>query len=320
MLAPMTLRKPIDPLLHGRSFSTSDVLSRGVTRAQLRQPAVEHPFHGVNLVAPDAAPDRAAMTATQRRCRDYSARLLPGQFFAGSTAALLYRAPLPMGFDVRPLVVGVNAPRTPPRARGVRGIRVVEGRVQLRTGFGFAVVAPADAWCQLAGEFPREELVAVGDYLLAGNVDDGRYRRPFVTRAELEEAVRRHRGCRGATKLRWALARLREGVDSRPESLLRLLLVAAGVPEPLVNDPTDVGGGVVLRPDLQLKEWGVVFEYEGDDHRTSRRQWVRDQQRRELLEEAGWKVIRVFSVDLFENPAAFLQRVLVVLRSRGYPG
>ena len=320
MLAHMALRKQIDPRLHGRVIATADALSHGVTRGQLRQPGVRHPFHGVNLIAAEAAPERAFMSETRRACIDYAARMLPGQFFAGPTAALLRRAPLPPDYDVSTLIVGVFSPRTPPRGRGVRGIRVEQGRVRLKTAFGLVMVSSADAWCQLAAELPREELVVVGDYLVSGNVDDGRYRKPFATLADLAEAVARHRGCRGATKLRWALERVREGVDSRPESLLRLLLVAAGLPEPLVNDPTPVAGGVVLRPDLKLKEWRVAFEYEGDDHRTNRRQWVRDQQRRELLEEAGWKVIRVFSLDVFGDPHAFLLRVLKLLRARGYPG
>jgi very-short-patch-repair endonuclease len=61
----------------------------------------------------------------------------------------------------------------------------------------------------------------------------------------------------------------------------------------------------------------VVFEYEGEDHWRDRRQWARDQQRRELFEEAGWKVIRVFDVDLFLRPADFIRRVVAVLNARG---
>lgn len=317
----MTLRKPIDPAHHGRALSTSDARERGLTRAQLRQAAVTHPFHGVNVIAPDADRVRAQLSATHRACTDYAARMLAGQFFAGRTAALVWRAPLPPGFEELPLVVGVISPRTPPRTRGVQGVRVEHGRVRIQTAFGFALVSAPDAWCQLAGELEREELVAVGDYLLSGDVADGKYRRPLAVMHELEQAVERHAGGRGVGKLRWALPRLRTGVDSRPESLLRLLLVSAEIPEPLVNDPTPVNGGaLVLRPDLKLREWRVVFEYEGADHWRTRRQWARDQQRRELFEEAGWKVIRVFDADLFLDPASFLTRVLHILSQRGRTG
>ncbi|GAA4180926.1 hypothetical protein [Gryllotalpicola koreensis] len=312
----MAVRKPIDSRHHGQSLSTSAARDAGLTRAQLRQPGVDHPYHGVNLIERTSDPMRAHLTVTQRACTDYGARMLPGQFFAGATAALLWRAPLPAGFDERPLTIGVFSPRTPPRARGVRGICVDEGRVRIQTAFGLAIVSPGDAWCQLAGELSREELVAVGDYLLSGDARDGGYRRPLATLNELEDAVRRHSRARGIGKLRWALVRVRAGVDSRPESLLRLLLVAAGLPEPLVNDPTPVADGIVLRPDLKLPRWRVAFEYEGEDHWRDRKQWARDQQRRELMEEAGWKVIRVFAQDLFVAPEAFLARVRTILATR----
>jgi len=316
----MPLRKPIDPAFHGTSLSTRAAREAGLSRAQLRQPSVAHPFHGVNVVGGGDDPLHARLTPTQRACREYSPRMLPGQFFAGSTAALLWRAPLPDGFADRPLVVGVLSPRTPPRARGVRGMRVESGHVRVRTAFGVALVSPPDAWCQLAGELSREELVAVGDYLLSGDPADGRHRAPLATRRELEDAVDRHAGRRGIAALRWGLQRVREGVDSRPESLLRLLLVAAGLPEPLVNDPTPVRGGLVLRPDLKLPEWRVVFEYEGEDHWRNCAQWARDQRRRELLEEAGWKVIGAFAADLFVAPEVFLARVREVLSARARRG
>ncbi|GAA4183754.1 hypothetical protein GCM10022288_03560 [Gryllotalpicola kribbensis] len=320
MLADMTTgtpRKPIAPGFQGAALSTADARRAGLTRAQLRQAVVAHPFHGVNVVeggGVDAV--RSRLTATQRSCSDYSARMLPGQFFAGGTAALVWRAPLPRGWDERPLVVGVFSPRTPPRTRGVIGMRVGEGRVRVRTAFGFALVSPPDAWCQLASELSREDLVAVGDYFVFGDVADGRHRSPLATVADLREAVERHAHASGAGELRWALPRVRTGVDSRPESLLRLLLVGAGLPEPLVNDPTPVAGGIVLRPDLKLSEWRVVFEYEGEDHWRDRRQWARDQRRRELLEGAGWKVVRVFSADLFGDAPAFLARVMAMLARR----
>ncbi|AYG04462.1 endonuclease domain-containing protein [Gryllotalpicola protaetiae] len=317
----MTIRKPIDPGFHGQAFSTAAAQLGGLTRAQLRQPVVRHPYHGVNVIEGQADPLRAHLSATQIACREYSARMLPGQFFAGSTAALVWQAPLTDRFEERPLVVGVIAPRTPPRTHGVQGIKVVEGRARLRTAFGFALVSPPDAWCQLAGELSREELVAVGDYLISGNPDDGRYRTPLATRLELADAVDRHARGRGAQKLRWALARVREGVDSRPESLLRLMVVAAGLPEPLVNDPTPVqGGSLTLRPDLKFPQWRVALEYEGENHWSDRRQWARDQRRRELLEEAGWKVIRVFAADVFGDPVDFIARLVTILRARGYRG
>lgn len=115
----------------------------------------------------------------------------------------------------------------------------------------------------------------------------------------------------------WALPRLRYGVDSRPESRMRLLLVAGGIPEPLINAPTLVEGGTrVLHGDLTLEKWRVVLDYEGDGHRTSKRQFRDDIERRELFESAGRRVIRVTADDIFLRPDVFLARVRRILAER----
>ena len=51
-------------------------------------------------------------------------------------------------------------------------------------------------------------------------------------------------------------------------------------------------------------------------HRVDRATWLRDLQRRELFEDAGWRVIRVTSADLFGSPDAFVARVRALRRSR----
>jgi very-short-patch-repair endonuclease len=88
-----------------------------------------------------------------------------------------------------------------------------------------------------------------------------------------------------------------------------MLLVKARLPEPVVDHPVLVRPGLVLHADLAYPDLRVVFEYEGDGHRTSRRQWLRDIERRELFESAGERVVRVTSIDLFESSEAFVQRV-----------
>lgn len=90
-----------------------------------------------------------------------------------------------------------------------------------------------------------------------------------------------------------ALPLLRAGVDSAPESLLRLLIVAAGLPEPEVNQwITDDAGRRVSRPDLQYRVQRIALEYEGEHHLTDPRQWSRDIDRDDRLRALGWTVLR----------------------------
>ena len=63
------------------------------------------------------------------------------------------------------------------------------------------------------------------------------------------------------------------------------------------------------------EEFGVAVEYDGDHHRTDRRQYVKDMTRLRMLEQLGWLVIRVIAED---RPEEWLARVVAALRSRGW--
>ena len=60
----------------------------------------------------------------------------------------------------------------------------------------------------------------------------------------------------------------------------------------------------------------AALEYEGDGHLTDRTTWLDDIERRELMEAAGWRVVRVISRDIFEYPELFVVRVRCILQSR----
>ncbi|MCL2515783.1 MAG: very short patch repair endonuclease [Microbacteriaceae bacterium] len=295
----------------GTTFSTATALAAGVTPSRLRNAAISQPFRGANVVGiATALTDRAAACAVRTR----------GTFaFCGVTAAALHGVPLPPGIDMphRPLDVAVVAPRTPPRAEGITGHSFAAHSFRVVMLAGLPVVEATAAWCQLAEALSREDLVAAGDFLLSGDPWESHRRQPRCTLEQLTEAVRRHAGKRGAKKLRWALARVRHGVDSRPETLLRLLLVAAGVPEPVIRHAIPVADGrLVLHPDLALPQFGVVFEYQGDGHR-ERDRFLSDIERDELIRAEGWEVVQVTSKDLFGNRRIFIERVFAVLRRRG---
>ncbi|WP_460517548.1 hypothetical protein [Humibacter antri] len=174
-------------------------------------------------------------------------------------------------------------------------------------------MSPAQTWCHLAPMVSRGYLVAAGDYLISGLRLQGGFRTSsFCTREELVHAVARHGSRRGATALGWALPLLRPGVDSPRESMLRLAIVAAGLPEPVIGHPVPVAGGVVLHPDLSYPHRRVAIEYEGDDYRRDRTRWRRDLRRIALLEEAGWRVIRATDDDI-ADPTSIVRMISTAL-------
>ncbi|QAY73466.1 DUF559 domain-containing protein [Agromyces protaetiae] len=176
------------------------------------------------------------------------------------------------------------------------------------------VVEPSRAWCQLATLLSHADLVAAGDALVTGaRLTGGRRLDPLATLEELEHAARAWAGRRGARALLRALPHVRTGPDSRPESLLRLLVGGAGFPEPVIGYEVATPSGRVLHPDLAWPEWKVALEYEGDGHRTDRERWRRDIRRREDLEAAGWRIIRVTADDLFADPGGLIARIRSVI-------
>ncbi len=113
----------------------------------------------------------------------------------------------------------------------------------------------------------------------------------------------------------WAATRIRTGVDSFAETQLRLLLARHRLPEPTTDCAIEVEGGLLLHADLGYSAARVALEFEGDEHRTNRARWMRDIRRRELMEDAGWRVIRVVQADL-EDPTALIGRLRRLLAAR----
>lgn len=287
-------REPLPPGLAGRAFLVAELRERGLSRRRTRAKDVDHPFHGVaSIGAPDAT--------IEERCRLLLPAMRPGWAFSHRTAAALWGGQLPRDDDGR-LDVAVADPQTPPRRAGVAGRKV--HRLEATMLRGLPVVEAADAWVLLAARLNHRDLVAVGDSLLPSARRGG-----ATTRAELAAAVARHHHAYGIRAARAALEELRDGVESRPETLLRLLLVDAGLPEPRVAHAVAVGRGVEFHPDLAYPERRLAIEYEGDHHRTDAAQWHHDVARQQLLEDAGWRVIRVTAKMLFRSPEPLAARI-----------
>jgi hypothetical protein len=102
----------------------------------------------------------------------------------------------------------------------------------------------------------------------------------------------------GLRQLDSALELVDAGAQSPRESYLRLLLIDAGLPRPQTQIPVlGVDGIPIAYLDLGWDEYMVAVEYDGDHHRTDRRQYVKDIQRIELLERMGWIIVRVVAED-----------------------
>lgn len=136
-----------------------------------------------------------------------------------------------------------------------------------------------------------------------------------ITSADVLALAERYPGARGARRLRAALSVMDAGAQSPKETWLRLLLVDAGLPRPTTQIMVHNGDFYPLAYlDLGWEKYMVAVEYDGDQHRSDRRQYVKDISRLKMLEALGWIIIRVIAED---HPCDILDRVYAALRSRG---
>jgi very-short-patch-repair endonuclease len=133
--------------------------------------------------------------------------------------------------------------------------------------------------------------------------------------ADVLVLAQRYPGARGIRRLKAALPLVDAGSQSPKETWLRLLLRADGLPAPRTQIPVDDDGYIAAYLDMGWELYKVAVEYDGEQHRTDRRQYVKDIRRREMLEEFGWIVVRVV---VGESEVSILRRVHAALRSRGY--
>ena len=253
------------------------------------------------------------------------ARVMPAnQFFSHVTAAVLWELPLPSRVLTdafgrpRMLDVAVRAPLRHPRHDGVLGHQVKQRSVAVvdHATHGVPLTSPAFTWVMLAAVVRDEyDLVALADGVVREQMFTGDAQ-PLGTLSELESAVRSGRRV-GIRALREALPRVRTRSASRTETRCRLIIVDAGLPEPLLNHAVfDSIGGLIGVVDLAYPELRIAIEYEGEHHLRDPEQWAKDIARYEALAGAGWFVIRVTKNDVFDGRAGLVRRVRSAIRSR----
>ncbi|MRX43154.1 DUF559 domain-containing protein [Agromyces sp. Q22] len=291
--------------LAGTAFSVARARRAGVGAGRLRGSDLARPFHGVRL---PASVDLDVLAV----CRAYAERMRPCEAFSHRTAGALHGLPVAGRRPDGTIDVAAVEPNGLPRARGVRGHRIRPEFVRVGTIHGVRVVSAIDAWCQLAGELTERELVVIGDALV-------RRRHPSATLDGLQRAVARTAGRRGHRRLVRALSRVRPRTDSPAETLLRLDLVDAGLPEPDVNVPIhDASGRQIAIGDLVYARWRVLVEYDGEHHRNDRAQYSRDVDRLDDLAHAGWRVIRFNAAHRGRRRVDRIDRVRAALIAAGW--
>lgn len=293
----MAARREEPPLDVRRPFTRADAVAAGIDPQLLRGSRFRRIFRGIYV---SAEVEVSPFVRTQAALALHP----PTAFASHTSAAKVYELPVPTIADEH-----VSVPRDKDRRKRAGivphvapgGARVVERR-------GVRVAHPLDMFVQLASMLGLVDLVVVGDAML----------KVFgKTAADLvgacAESTDRHGGA-----ARRAASYVRDEVDSPMETRLRLLLVLAGLPEPVVNHKIrDEEGRVRRRLDLSYPELRLIVEYDGRHHVEVVEQWDADLDRREELDADGWRTIVVTAKGIYTEPARTLERVLRALQSQG---
>ena len=220
---------------------------------------------------------------------------------AGRAAAALHGAKWVDEFAPIEIVGPFNHP---PPGIIIRRERIgAEDLVELN---GLPVTNPVRTAFDLARHLPRGLAVAHLDALSAAT---------GLASDDVAPLIARDRGARSVRQCRAALSLMDGGAQSPKETWLRLVLIDAGLPRPTTQiKVTD--GRLVAYLDMGWEQAMVAMEYDGEQHRTDRNQYVKDIRRAEMVSRLGWNVIRVINED---RPDVIVQRARDALTSRSSP-
>jgi len=297
----MSRLRPLPPSLTTKPFSYADGIAAGLSARRIRAKDLAHPFRGVRTAQ--------APMDIRSLARSFSVRMSQHQYFSHVTAAELLGLRMPEGW--RPEVLHVTSvfPVRAPRAHNIIGHQ--SGATATILVEGMRTAEPIATWIASATLLSIDDLIVMGDGLV-------RRKNPLATMGQLAETVSAHSGQRGYVKLSRALPQIRTRTDSARETLLRLIVVRAGFPEPEINPEIRNGfGAVIAHGDIVFREYRTIVEYDGGQHRTDERQFEIDIERLDQLMEEGWRVIRV-GKSLMGRRATLFRKISIALEAGGW--
>lgn len=302
-------RTDISETLEQTSFTVAEAQLQGVTRGVLRHARFATGFHGLRAASPGEHRTSGLGEETRLLASWFLPALRPGEAYSHTTALLLLGCPIRCDTTLHVITPG-SALRH--RRPGVSGHRTVRPFTTVLTHGRLPTVEPARAWVQAAGSLPFRELVVALDSLLNGC---GSLTRETHSAGESPpvdlNTLRREVDRSGGRRLRAAMQFARVGAESRMETLTRLQLARVGLAASfeLQVDVHDRTGEWIGRFDLVDRERRLIIEYDGEQHRTSRAQYLKDLRRLERARAAGYRVIRVHADELLSGSQEWIRRV-----------
>lgn len=264
----------------------------GVTAKQLRHRDVVRLSRDTYLPSFAASDVRARIAAVLLTAPE-------GAVVSHATAAALFGVAIPLVKDDLRVHLTV-ATGSAVRARADRVIhRMPLSPDEIVRRGAFQVTDPARTWRDLATVLQPPALLAVADQCLDG----------LCAQADLERQLSRRATGRGSARARAVLPLADRRAESPMESVLRWLLMEAGVRRPVLQHVIhDASGRFVARADFAWPDKKVIVEFDGDVHR-DRSVFVKDLRRQNALIAEGWTVLRFSSADVLGRPEEIVAEI-----------
>ena len=283
---------------NGGFVTRQEALAAGVTprelRALLAAGAVRRLARGVFALGPPlATPEGEHAFAVRSVSRAYG-----GELIASHHSALLI-AGLPVhGVPLRQLRFQRSGQG---RAITTAALRIGRPTISLpRVDIdGIPAIDPAYAVGQVAAEYGVNAGIVPADPLVAR--DPG-------ARDRLWDCHRLMAGCRGRSNLPPVAYLADPSSESPAESILRIILVAAGIAVSPQYEIRDSTRRLIARADFRVEGTDVLIEFDGEVKYTDRTVNFAEKKRADALGRRGWIVVRVIWADL-ADPVALVRRI-----------
>ncbi|WP_427133907.1 endonuclease domain-containing protein [Pseudarthrobacter sp. S9] len=315
----MATAKPLPEGLAAGSFTIGEARLDGLSPWRAKAKDIHVPSRGIRV---PAGPEQSLLA----RARPYTP-MGTADTVSFFSAAEIHAFKLPGG------VAGVRLPLSArilhltrngsaaPRRKGVVGHRSALPPEDVLMLQGVPVTSIPRTLVDLAGTgaLTREDIVVIADDLVC---EHPRYQHRRIARLPLRDLllyVEQKSRVAGLPLLRSALELVCLGVDSPPETRLRLLFGCSAIPRFEPNYVLMDSVGTPLWMDLGCPEYRLAVEYDGGHHLTPAQQQS-DALRNERTASAGWRQLVINKLDVRNGDDWVLVRVRQALRAQGWPG
>ena len=287
-------------------FTLGEARSRGLSSAQLRRSGAVGVSQGIYRPASWEFDLREAALAL--------CAATPGAWISHSTSARLHQLILPPWLGDSNELHLSRPTRTPGvRRKGLVSHKLLAFPDEIEVAGGLQISTRSRTWLDMARTLPLRDLVCMGDQLIRIPRPEFENRsEPYATPSALREMLVRHGNLQGIVRAREALGLMRVGADSPPETLMRLAMLDAGLPEPELQLSLWPGRGAPSA-DAGYRARRIALQYDGAHH-LDEVQRHSDRRRDKAFEAAGWTVLVFTDKDLADGFERAVQRIRRALR------